>query len=258
MSDRAYRIVLTIFLIMGILALAWILRDVARRLHEDKPIVIPVDHPPAPLNLTENETARANANPVVPGGIKNVAALRAVIQRDDLIAAHYKSAGFNINCAMDEILAANAWANVSYRWGNTFLYTKGLVLLLAGEHLIVDNCDGVIIRGKCANVVLLAAKYPEAFPDVPIGELIPPVDIPPSDFVPPITPSALPATPTPPIPPGGLPPIDWYPPFPCCAVPFPPGGPPPVSTDEGGSTFWYVATAILVLIARGKRKTDAN
>lgn len=250
MSDRVYKIVLTIFLVVGILALAWILRDVAMRLHEGKPIQVLAEPTPVPLNLTENETARALAHPVHKGGVKNVADLRRLIQQNPDIAQHYKDAGFDINCSTDEILVFPMWANVSYRTGNGFEYTRHPILLLAGERIIADQCHSVFIRALCANIILLAAKYPQGSTDQPIGTLIPSTDLPPSDFVPPAVSPVIPTPPVPPVPPG-LPPTgpEWYP-VPCCVVPFAPyAAAPPVSTGEGGSTLEFLGAAVLALAA---------
>lgn len=263
MKERTNRILVTVLIVAGILALTWILRDVVHRLRAEEPCHVPVQPPPAPLNLVENETVKANANPIHKGGIKDVAALRLLIQQDPPIAQHYKDAGFDINCASDAILATNMWATVSYRIGATFSYTHAPVLLLGGEKIIVDNCHaGVMIRSKCANIILTSEKHPVSPTDTPLGSLIPSADLSPADFV---LPAVLPTSPTPPIPPiPPLPPIppvlpptgtQWYP-VPCCLVPFAPPNTPPIRTPQPNTGFLLISgwTCILVLyrVIRGR------
>jgi hypothetical protein len=228
-SNRAHKVVVTILIVAGILALAWIVRDVARRLHEGKPIYIPTEPPPAPLNLTENETARALAHPIKAGGVHSVAELLRLINSDPGVAAHYRALGFRPECANTMILATNTFARVSYRTDTGFAWTKTPVLLLAGENLLVD-CEGHIIRMACANAVLLAEKTAQTDTGELFSDLIPPVDLSPTSDSPQPVPS-VPSGPVPPLPPV-LPLIDWYP-APCCLVPSAlPVGSLPITTPE--------------------------
>lgn len=235
MSNRAHKVAVTILMVAGILALAWIVRDLARRLHEGKSIYIPTEPPPAPLNLTENETARALAHPIKAGGVHSVTELLRLINSDPRVAAHYRALGFRPECASRMILATNTFARVSYRTDTDFAWTKTPVLLLAGENLLVD-CEGHIIRMACANAVMLAEKSAQMDTAELLGDLIPPPDdlpfpLPPTNVVPLQTPAPTSPgpQPTPPGPPTGPP---FYP-VPCCLIAFaPPPSGPPTATPE--------------------------
>ena len=228
------KIAIIVLIVAGVLALTLALRSVAHRMQENQSLILHPMPPCPPADI--NESAIASAHPVYPGGIKDVAALRALIQRDPQIAQHYKDAGFDVNCATDEILAMNTWSTTSFRSGDHFEFTRTPVLLLAGEHVVVDNCHGVIIRGKCANVIMFPEKYPEdSTSGQPIGSLIPPTDIPvPPDVAFPLPPIDVPPPGIPPAPPITPP---YYPVPGVCCILYPPLPYPPTSTSEASSVW---------------------
>lgn len=251
------KVAVTILTVLGVLLLAWFLREAVRIVNTDQTISVRTV-PPSPPDSESSEAFRAYRNPIHAGGVKDVASLRRLLQQDPAIAGHFRDAGFDVNCAADEILAANIWARVSYRTGSGFGYTVGPVLVLAGEHVIVDNCHGVIVRGRCANIILQPEKRPELSTEGPQAGILAtpegsPADPAPSDApFPPDVPPAPPGTPsTPPQPPG----TPFYPPT-CCFVGFAPPPGSPTAVPEPSTWSLLIAGSAVLLgfwILRGSR-----
>ena len=257
MGAAMKKVILTVLIVVGVLVLALALRKAAQILDTNQTIQVRTVPPAAP-DAVSSEAFQAWSHPIHAGGVKNVAALRALLERNPEIAEHFKAAGFDIDCAQDEILAANVWGIVSYRTASGFAYTHNPVLLLAGEHVIVDGCHGIIIRGRCANVVILIPHGPElsadstrggvlgappdsVIPDIPTP--LPPIDVPP----------ALPGTP-----PGSGTGVPFYPvPLACCFDGSAPPARPPVAAPE--PPLWMMllvgwgAVFIAFRILRGPR-----
>jgi hypothetical protein len=232
LKERTYRILVTVLIVAGILALTWIVRDLVMRHHEGRPIFVPKEPLPLPLNFGESETARALAHPIKAGGVHSVTELLRLVNSDPAVAAHFRSQGFRVECARPMILAASVFARTSYRTDTGFAWTKTPILVLGGTELIVD-CEGHIIKMNCANLLELVSKTAETPANNLTGALIlPPDDLPFPAAVPPLSPESLPPGPQPPPPgpPSGYPPTYGYP---CCLVPFgTPVGPPPIATPE--------------------------
>src|SRR5215472_3702952 len=74
---------------------------------------------------------------VIPGGIESVSELRRAVANDPVVAAHY--AGFDFAHAHVVRLTDARSGFVSYRKGDTVLWTSKRLGLLAGETLITDG-----------------------------------------------------------------------------------------------------------------------
>ena len=105
------------------------------------------------LDLSSLPTAASQASGVVypysivPGGVDSVAALKAAIERDPVVAAHYRD--FDIDHARVERLETPRVAHVSYRIGNGVFWTRKQLVLPAGERVITDGTH--IARTRCGN-----------------------------------------------------------------------------------------------------------
>ena len=91
---------------------------------------------------------------VVPGGVKNADALRAVAAHDAAVARHYSN--FNFEKAHIERISAPREVYVSYRIRDTIFWTRKKILLPAGELLLTDGA--IAARAKCGNQISEAAK----------------------------------------------------------------------------------------------------
>jgi hypothetical protein len=91
---------------------------------------------------------------VVPGGVKDAGALRAVAAHDAAVARHY--ANFNFEKARLERIRAPREVYVSYRIRDSIFWTHKKVLLPAGELLLTDGA--IAARAKCGNQISEVAK----------------------------------------------------------------------------------------------------
>jgi hypothetical protein len=91
---------------------------------------------------------------VVPGGVKDADALRAVAAHDSAVARHYSN--FNFAKAHIERISAPREVYVSYRIRDSIFWTHKKVLLPAGELLLTDGA--ITARAKCGNQISEVAK----------------------------------------------------------------------------------------------------
>jgi hypothetical protein len=84
---------------------------------------------------------------VVPGGVQDPESLRAAVERDPIVAAHYLD--FHLENARRTKLASSRSAYVSYRIGNRIYWTHKKLRLAKGEEVITDGVN--IARARCAN-----------------------------------------------------------------------------------------------------------
>jgi len=113
---------------------------------------------------------------VVAGGVYSLDELRAVIDRDPVVAAHYR--GANLDRMEVVTLTAGKSAYVSYRRGDTVHWTRSRVWLKPGETVLTDGTT--VIRARCGNCVSDVAQENVAAVEPAHGEL--------DDFVVPPTP----------------------------------------------------------------------
>jgi hypothetical protein len=86
---------------------------------------------------------------VVPGGVYSPAELRAAIERDAVVAAHYRDVRLDQLQAVT--LTTGRSAYVSYRKGDRIHWTRERVWLKAGETVLTDGTT--MIRARCGNCV---------------------------------------------------------------------------------------------------------
>lgn len=115
---------------------------------------------------------------VVPGGVYSLDELRAVIEGDPVVAAHYRA--MNVGEMHLVTLTEGKAAYVSYRIGNRVFWTRNRVYLKAGETVITDG--HTTIRARCGNCVSEEKQQAESGVDPAHGEL--------DDFIVPPTPAA--------------------------------------------------------------------
>jgi hypothetical protein len=96
---------------------------------------------------------------VIPGGVRDPQALRDVVSRDAVVAAHYS--GFKLANAQVIRLRSTRTAYVSYRLGNKVYWTRRKVKLAAGQKVITDGKN--FARVRCGN----------RFTESPGGEISP-------------------------------------------------------------------------------------
>ena len=113
---------------------------------------------------------------VVAGGVYSLDELRAVIDRDPVVADHYR--GVDLDRMEVATLTAGKAAYVSYRRGDRVHWTRSRVWLKPGETVLTDGTT--VIRARCGNCVSDVAQENVAAVDPSHGEL--------DDFVVPPTP----------------------------------------------------------------------
>lgn len=115
---------------------------------------------------------------VVAGGVYSLDELRAAIERDPVVAAHYRDIDLD---RMEVVtLTAGKAAHVSYRRGDTVRWTRQRVWLKPGETVLTDGTT--MIRARCGNCVSDVEQENVAAVDPAHGEL--------DDFVVPPTPES--------------------------------------------------------------------
>jgi hypothetical protein len=91
---------------------------------------------------------------VVPGGVRDVGALKAAAARDRAVARHFSH--FDFDHARLERLRQAREVYVSYRIRDTIFWTRRRIRLPAGELLLTDG--KIAARAKCGNQVSDTAK----------------------------------------------------------------------------------------------------
>jgi hypothetical protein len=107
---------------------------------------------------------------VVPGGVRSPGEVENVIQRDQVVAAHYK--GINPQLLRNERLQKPLLAHVSYRLGDKVYWTKNRVQLPANEPVMTDGT--ATIRERCGNLISMEPLAPvsEEEPALPSFDLL--------------------------------------------------------------------------------------
>ena len=95
---------------------------------------------------------------VIPGGASDNRELAGAIERDAVVAQHYRD--LDPATMQTEILSSDRFAFVSYRMGDRVYWTKQKVRISAGE-TILTNGD-TAIRGRCGNCISLEPMLPTA------------------------------------------------------------------------------------------------
>jgi hypothetical protein len=86
---------------------------------------------------------------VIPGGVYSPAELRAAIERDAVVAAHYRDVRLDQMQAVT--LTTGRSAYVSYRKGDRIHWTRERIWLKAGETVLTDGTT--MIRARCGNCI---------------------------------------------------------------------------------------------------------
>ena len=178
---------------------------------------------PAAGRVVRADSAVASVRPVyrhsvVPGGVRSPEEIEYVIQRDQVVAAHYKD--INPRLMRNERLQKPLLAHVSYRLGDKVYWTKKAVQLPANEPVMTDG--KTTIRERCGNLISMEPLAPAAEEEPPVPSfdlLMDPIELAwmRLDYTPP----GIPAKPGP-APPSRL------------SVPGPIGGPVLRSTEKPG------------------------
>jgi hypothetical protein len=110
------------------------------------------------LNVDGRTTVRrANYNySVIPGGAFTAHELERAVNRDAVIAEHYRDV--NPSTMRPEILKADRMAYVSYRLGDRVYWTSKKVRLRGGETILTNGTTQ--IRARCGNCISLEPLMP--------------------------------------------------------------------------------------------------
>ena len=95
---------------------------------------------------------------VVSGGVYTADDVRAAMERDRIVAAHYS--GVNVRELRVEALSDERDVYMSYRIGDEIYWTKQKVRLQQGETILTDGVRH--IRARCGNCIALAPMEPTA------------------------------------------------------------------------------------------------
>ena len=107
---------------------------------------------------------------VVPGGVRSPEEIACVIQRDKVVAAHYKD--ITPQLMRNERLQQPLLAHVSYRLGDKVYWTKKPVQLPKNEPIMTDGKTS--IRERCGNLISMEPLAPvsEEEPALPSFDLL--------------------------------------------------------------------------------------
>jgi hypothetical protein len=128
---------------------------------------LPIPRRADDVSLRGHEARPVYNGSVVPGGVYSLDELRAAIERDPLVAEHYRLA--NLDAMQVVTLPAGRAAYVSYRAGDRIHWTRRRVWLRAGETVLTDGTTTV--RARCGNGVSDVAQENVAAVDPAHGEL---------------------------------------------------------------------------------------
>jgi PEP-CTERM motif len=105
---------------------------------------------------------------VIPGGVASIDEVQASVQRDPVVAAHYR--GISPYALHFERLPVPVHMYASYRIGQSVYWTNHPILVPRGELVLRDESH--FIRARCGN--LLAFDLPPGIPELPQPPLEPP------------------------------------------------------------------------------------
>jgi hypothetical protein len=151
-TQRPWRFLGALFLfVVALIATAFVLNRIRERRQMEttagvpETLALPADAPTAVLARATERSVYPYS--VIPGGVDSVAELKAAIDRDPVVAEHYRE--FDVSKARVERLEAPKLAHVSYRIGNDVYWTRKQLVLPAGERVITDGKH--IARTRCGN-----------------------------------------------------------------------------------------------------------
>ena len=101
---------------------------------------------------------------VVPGGVRSAEEITTAMQRDEVVAAHYK--GVKPELMRNERLQKPLLAHVSYRIGSQVYWTKKPVQLPANEPVLTDGTT--TIRERCGNLISMEPLAPASEDEPPL------------------------------------------------------------------------------------------
>lgn len=127
---------------------------------------------PTPVRPADVAFAASAARPiyngsVIPGGAYSPDELRAAMDRDPVVAAHYRRAAVGEMRAVT--LTAGRAAYVSYRVNDRVYWTRRRVWIRPGETVLTDGVTSV--RARCGNCISDTPQGPVAAVDPAHGEL---------------------------------------------------------------------------------------
>jgi hypothetical protein len=134
---------------------------------EEGSLPIPLPRRSGDVSLRGHDARPVYNGSVVPGGVYSLDELRAAIERDPLVAEHYRFA--NLDAMQMVTLPAGRASYVSYRAGSRIHWTRRRVWLAAGETVLTDGTT--MIRARCGNCVSDVAQENVAAVDPAHGEL---------------------------------------------------------------------------------------
>lgn len=102
---------------------------------------------------------------VVPGGVRSSEEIASVIQRDQVVAAHYRD--INPQLMRNERLQQPLLAHVSYRLGDKVYWTRKPVLLPKNEPVMTDG--KTTIRERCGNLISMEPLAPASEEEPPLA-----------------------------------------------------------------------------------------
>ena len=145
--------------IASIAAGAWVLQRATTESRQ--PVVSdadPADSDPIDGTVPAIADRPVYKHSVIPGGVRDQRDLAGAIERDPVVAQHYRD--LDPATMRRETLSADQLAFVSYRMGDRIYWTKQKVRISAGE-TILTNGD-TLIRARCGNCISLEPMLPTA------------------------------------------------------------------------------------------------
>ena len=184
LARRRRRIVKAAIGVVGLssIAAAFVLVDspVATRTSADagvSAITAPTPRGVEPVVADEAPVRPIYRHSVVPGGVRSSEEIQNAIQRDEVVAAHYK--GINPNLMRSVRLDKPLLAHVSYRIGDKVFWTKKPVQLPANEPVMTDGAT--MIRERCGNIISMEPLAPASDEEPPLPSfdlLVDPIEFP--------------------------------------------------------------------------------
>jgi PEP-CTERM motif len=157
-------VVLSGLLTITVVRYRWVLKQTVRAVAGSHATGIEA-YRPAP-----NARAERAIHPysVIPGGVASIEEVQASVQRDTVVAAHYR--GISPFALHFERLPVPLYMYASYRIGQSVYWTDHRILVPRGELVLRDESH--FIRARCGN--LLAFDLPPGVTELPQPPLEPP------------------------------------------------------------------------------------
>ena len=156
---RRLRAILAVVTIGVLLALASLFRPIDSRPAGEAGLNRPAGSNPG--NAIELTASAAPRRPtynysVIPGGAWDEHELTDAVQRDPVVANHYREV--DTASMRSEVLKSDLLAHVSYRVDDRVYWTKRKVRIRSGETILTDG--QTLIRARCGNCISLAPLMP--------------------------------------------------------------------------------------------------